>query len=170
MWDDHEIANNEWTDGAEDHQTDREGRYSDRVRAAIRAYHEWLPTREPATVDPGAPAVAYNRTVHFGDVASFVVMETRLVARTDPNANPAGNVFANASREIAASATPAPVDWRGSALERRLDAIGETLEAYRSREDKRMLGDAQTRWIDGRRDGRGTRGCVGRCTRRRASS
>ena len=148
MWDDHEIANNEWTDGAEDHQTDREGRYSHRVRAAIRAYHEWLPTREPATVDPGAPAVAYNRTVHFGDVASFVVMETRLVARTDPNANPAGNVFANASREIAASATPAPVDWRGSALERRLDAIGETLEAYRSREDKRMLGDAQTRWIE----------------------
>ena len=148
MWDDHEIANNEWIDGAEDHQTDREGRYGDRVRAAIRAYHEWLPTREPTVSDPNEPAVGYNRTVHFGDVASFVVMETRLVARTDPNADPAGNVFANASMEIATSATPAPGDWRGSALERRLDAIREELEAYRSREGKRMLGDAQTRWIE----------------------
>ena len=148
MWDDHEIANNEWIDGAEDHQTDREGRYGDRVRAAIRAYHEWLPTREPTVSDPNEPAVGYNRTVHFGDVASFVVMETRLVARTDPNADPAGNVFANASMEIATSAAPAPGDWRGSALERRLDAIREELEAYRSREGKRMLGDAQTRWIE----------------------
>lgn len=148
MWDDHEVANNEWIDGAEDHQTDREGRYGDRVRAAIRAYHEWLPTREPTVSDPNEPAVGYNRTVHFGDVASFVVMETRLVARTDPNADPAGNVFANASMEISTSATPAPGDWRGSALERRLDAIREELEAYRSREGKRMLGDAQTRWIE----------------------
>ena len=118
------------------------------MRAAIRAYHEWLPTREPTVSDPNEPAVGYNRTVHFGDVASFVVMETRLAARTDPNADPAGNVFANASMEIATSATPAPGDWRGSALERRLDAIREELEAYRSREGKRMLGDAQTRWIE----------------------
>ena len=47
MWDDHEIANNPWMNGAEDHQA-WEGDFTTRARAAIRAYHEWLPTREPS--------------------------------------------------------------------------------------------------------------------------
>ena len=84
MWDDHEIANNPWMNGAEDHQA-WEGDFTTRARAAIRAYHEWLPTREPSATgdssgndDSGNADYYYNRTVHFGDVASFVVLETRL--------------------------------------------------------------------------------------------
>lgn len=87
-WATHEVANNEWMRGAEDHQPDVEGGYAARMAAAVRAYHEWLPTREPPGVDVDVNdgetkknmAAAYNRTVHFGDVASITVLETRLTA------------------------------------------------------------------------------------------
>ena len=46
IWDDHEIANNPWMNGAEDHQA-WEGDFHVRAGAAVRAFHEWLPTREP---------------------------------------------------------------------------------------------------------------------------
>ena len=150
MWDDHEVANNEWMRGAEDHQADREGAYADRVTAALRAYHEWLPTREPVgSAGSGDPLVAarYNRTVHFGDVASVIVLETRLTARTDPNVNPAGNVFTNVSREIAGSKTPHPAAWPGSELERRLKRIKSELDGYRSKEEAVIVGQLQLEWV-----------------------
>ena len=47
VWDDHEIANNAWRDGAENHQPDEgEGDYALRRAAAVRAYLEWMPIRE----------------------------------------------------------------------------------------------------------------------------
>ena len=151
MWDDHEIANNPWTNGGENHQPDREGSFATRERAAIRAYHEWLPTREPTNVgnwsDKRNGPFAYNRTVHFGDVISFVVMETRLVARTDPNAAPAGNVFANLTKTFSQNAHPAPARWAGSALEAALRRLASDLDAYRSRDDAYVLGAEQTRWV-----------------------
>lgn len=151
MWDDHEIANNPWTNGGENHQPEREGAYATRERAAIRAYHEWLPTREPTNVgnwsDKQNGPFAYNRTVHFGDVISFVVMETRLVARTDPNANPAGNVFANLTTTFSQNTHPAPARWAGSALEAALRRLASDLDAYRSRDDAYVLGAEQTRWV-----------------------
>jgi alkaline phosphatase D len=143
MWDDHEVTNNEWMSGAEDHQPGLEGPYAVRLAAAVQAYHEWLPTREPT-----GDKAAYNRTVHFGDVASITVLETRLTARTDPNANPAGNVFANVTKEIAHSADHSvPAKWPGSDLERRLLAIKRELDVYREREDKEILGHGQLQWV-----------------------
>jgi len=151
MWDDHEIANNPWTNGGENHQPDREGSFATRERAAIRAYHEWLPTREPTNVgnwsDKRNGPFAYNRTVHFGDVISFVVMETRLVSRTNPNANPAGNVFANLTKTFSQNTHPAPARWAGSALEAALRRLASDLDAYRSRDDAYVLGAEQTRWV-----------------------
>ena len=152
MWDDHEIANNPWMNGAEDHQA-WEGDFKTRARAAIRAYHEWLPTREPGAGSNGeddssdSDSYYYNRTVHFGDVASFHVLETRLTARTDPNANPSGNVWANLTAEIAASDTKAPASWPGSALERRIRDVKTGLDAYRSEENEQMAGPAQLAWL-----------------------
>ena len=147
MWDDHEIANNPWTNGGENHQPDREGSFATRERAAIRAYHEWLPTREPTNggnwSDKRNGPFAYNRTVHFGDVISFVVMETRLVSRTDP----AGNVFANLTKTFSQNAHPAPARWAGSALEAALRRLASDLDAYRSRDDAYVLGAEQTRWV-----------------------
>jgi phosphodiesterase/alkaline phosphatase D-like protein len=155
MWDDHEIANNPWTGGGENHQSGWEGDYETRERNAIRAYHEWLPTREPPSEDwtdlVNGPK-AYNRTLHFGDVVSFIVMETRVLARTNPNANPAGNVFQNLTRTVqraeeADRFSAAPARWPGSGLERTFLNLRRVLDQYRNRDDARLLGRAQLDWI-----------------------
>lgn len=48
VWDDHEVANDTWVGGAENHHEDCQGRFFDREAAAVRAYYEWMPIREPA--------------------------------------------------------------------------------------------------------------------------
>ena len=47
VWDDHEIANDAYRSGAQNHQAD-EGDYAERVRAAVQAYFEWMPIRGTA--------------------------------------------------------------------------------------------------------------------------
>ncbi|HMV69336.1 MAG TPA: alkaline phosphatase D family protein, partial [Myxococcota bacterium] len=44
-WDDHEFADNPRVGGSENHTEGDEGAWSDRVAAALRAYHEWIPSR-----------------------------------------------------------------------------------------------------------------------------
>ncbi|KAF5304986.1 hypothetical protein FQR65_LT18808 [Abscondita terminalis] len=44
IWDDHELANDAWKAGAENHQPN-EGSFSDRKLAALQAYFEWMPIR-----------------------------------------------------------------------------------------------------------------------------
>ncbi len=78
QWDDHEAANDCWKGGAEKHDPKTDGSWADRKAAALKAYYEWMPIREPA---PGKPMEAAYRTFRFGDMASLVMMETRLVAR-----------------------------------------------------------------------------------------
>ncbi len=76
VWDDHETANDSWTGGAEDHQPATEGDWNVRKAAAIKAYYEWMPIREPQ-----GGGFAINRSFDFGDVASLFMLETRLTAR-----------------------------------------------------------------------------------------
>jgi alkaline phosphatase D len=76
VWDDHETANDSWVGGAEDHQPATEGDWNVRKAAAIKAYYEWMPIREP-----GAGSFAINRSFDFGDLASLFMLETRLTAR-----------------------------------------------------------------------------------------
>ena len=47
VWDDHEVANDTWMTGAENHQPATEGDFATRKAAALRAYYEWMPIREP---------------------------------------------------------------------------------------------------------------------------
>ena len=76
VWDDHETANDSWKAGAQNHQPATEGDWSVRKAAAIKAYYEWMPIREPA--DGG---FAIQRSFDFGDLASLFMLETRLTAR-----------------------------------------------------------------------------------------
>ena len=46
-WDDHEIANDAWLEGAENHDPASEGEYQARKLAAIQAWYEWQPVRPP---------------------------------------------------------------------------------------------------------------------------
>ncbi len=78
VWDDHEVANDCWIGGAPEHDPKPDGPWSDREAAAVRAYYEWMPIREP---EPGKAFEAINRSFQFGDLASLIMLETRLVAR-----------------------------------------------------------------------------------------
>ncbi|HVV34490.1 MAG TPA: alkaline phosphatase D family protein [Vitreimonas sp.] len=78
VWDDHEVANDSWTGGAENHQPN-EGSWPDRKHAALQAYYEWMPIREPQA---GKAFEAINRSFQFGDLFTLIMLETRLLART----------------------------------------------------------------------------------------
>jgi alkaline phosphatase D len=80
VWDDHETANNSHVTGAENHQPETEGLWEDRKAAAVQAYFEWLPVREPA---PGLARYAIYRKFDIGDLATLFMIETRLIARGD---------------------------------------------------------------------------------------
>ena len=78
VWDDHETANDSFALGAQNHQPE-EGDWAERKAVALKAYFEWMPIRDPK---PGqGMAEAANRSFHFGDVASLIMLETRLAAR-----------------------------------------------------------------------------------------
>jgi alkaline phosphatase D len=69
-WDDHEVANDAWSGGAENHTPDTEGDYSVRRAAAHKAYFEWMPVRA------GAGGTIYRR-VRFGRLAELSMLDLR---------------------------------------------------------------------------------------------
>ncbi|MDY0056100.1 MAG: alkaline phosphatase D family protein, partial [Methyloversatilis sp.] len=77
VWDDHEIANDTWRDGAENHSEGLEGVFAERRAAAIKAYHEWMPTR---VADPAQPERIY-RSFRFGNLLSLHMLDTRVIGR-----------------------------------------------------------------------------------------
>lgn len=83
-WDDHESANNPWTGGAQNHQSDKEGEWAKRRGASIRAYYEWMPLREPEWLaSKGRSRMQFWRSYSFGDLATMVTLETRHTARAE---------------------------------------------------------------------------------------
>ncbi len=80
-WDDHESTNNAYRNGAENHNPEEnEGVWSDRKQAAVQAYLEWMPVRDP---DVGKPREALYRRYDFGKTASVICLESRLTGRSD---------------------------------------------------------------------------------------
>jgi alkaline phosphatase D len=77
VWDDHEIANDTWKDGAENHDPASEGEFTVRRAAALQAFHEWLPIRAP---DPRRPQ-QINRSFAFGNLLALHMLDTRVIAR-----------------------------------------------------------------------------------------
>ncbi len=79
IWDDHEVANDTYKDGAENHN-EGEGDFHIRQKAAMRAYYEWLPIRENAATAQGK----IYRTFELGDHASLIMLDTRHIGRDKP--------------------------------------------------------------------------------------
>jgi hypothetical protein len=77
IWDDHETANDAFGGGAENHDPLTEGSWTNRVAAALQAYYEWQPIREP---QGGDLRKAY-RSFDFGNLLSLHMLETRLTSR-----------------------------------------------------------------------------------------
>ena len=89
IWDDHETANDSWKGGAENHQSATEGDWIARRDAALKAYYEWIPIREPGQrqLSDGAtassPLTQGYRSFSFGEVLALHMLETRLTARDE---------------------------------------------------------------------------------------
>jgi alkaline phosphatase D len=83
VWDDHEIANDAWTDGAQNHNPELgEGEWSVRKRAAIRAYFEWMPIREWQH----RPDARIFRQFRIGTLADLLMLDTRHFGRAQQSA------------------------------------------------------------------------------------
>lgn len=72
QWDDHELANDAWKDGAENHQRETEGEWSVRKAIAERVYREWMPVSD----------AAYN-SFQIGSLATLFRPETRITGRVE---------------------------------------------------------------------------------------
>lgn len=99
VWDDHEVANDTWRNGAQNHTPDAEGDFAQRRAQAYQAYFEWMPVRRP---NPWfEPTRIYRRFV-FGDLVDLAVLDLRqyrdeqvpnldLAAVNDPDRTMAGS-------------------------------------------------------------------------------
>jgi len=74
VWDDHEIANDSYKEGAQNHDA-TEGDFAVRTEVALQAYFEWLPIR------PIADKKKIYRSFDFGNLVSLHMLETRLFGR-----------------------------------------------------------------------------------------
>jgi alkaline phosphatase D len=75
VWDDHEIANDAWRDGAQNHQESIEGPYNERQLRARRTYFEWLP------VDANE-GMGVRRSLSLGQMADLFLLDGRLEGRS----------------------------------------------------------------------------------------
>lgn len=76
IWDDHELANDAWEKGAENHQSDTEGDFLERKLAALAAYFEWMPIRP---IDD--QHIKIYRQFDFGTLVQLTMLDTRIIAR-----------------------------------------------------------------------------------------
>ncbi|MBW3128429.1 alkaline phosphatase D family protein [Hymenobacter profundi] len=73
VWDDHEVTNDAYTDGAENHQAN-EGSFAQRKQFAQQVWHEYLPARV-------SDKTKIYRRFDLGGLANLLMLDTRLVGR-----------------------------------------------------------------------------------------
>ena len=79
VWDDHDLINGIWRDGASSHDPSK-GSFTARRDAAIQAWQEWLPIRVP---DPLQPQKIFRR-FEFGNLATLHMLDARQLGRDAP--------------------------------------------------------------------------------------
>lgn len=77
VWDDHEVANDTYKDGAENHTATTEGSFAARRAAAIQAWHEWMPVRAP----DASNLMKIYRSFDFGGLTALHMLDTRVIGR-----------------------------------------------------------------------------------------
>jgi alkaline phosphatase D len=94
-WDDHEVANDAWKHGAENHTPGDgdggEGSFKARRARAHRAYDEWMPARLDGSVRIGDGSRLFRR-LRFGTLAELSMLDLRTYR----------------SKQVASPAPPAP--------------------------------------------------------------
>ena len=86
IWDDHEVVNDIWDDGAAGHGS-RDGNFASRRAAGMRAYLEWMPVRE--TIREGR--VSLYRAIEVGDLVDILLVDTRLESRDEQGVDTAAD-------------------------------------------------------------------------------
>lgn len=74
-WDDHEVTNDRWRAGAENHNAG-EGSFAARQQAAYRAYDEWMPIRLSGTAALRDGHRIYRR-LRYGQLAELTMLDLR---------------------------------------------------------------------------------------------
>jgi alkaline phosphatase D len=98
VWDDHEVANDAYDGGAENHDPATEGRWEARRDAALQAWHEWMPVRT------GADRARIYRSFDFGNLVHLHMLDTRLIGREEQVSLPALAGLAGPAAQSAARA------------------------------------------------------------------
>jgi alkaline phosphatase D len=132
-WDDHETTNDAYKDGAENHSPATEGTWTARKAAALQAYYEWMPIRDPA---PGKAFEAINRSFDWGDLATIAMLETRLLART---------LQLDYSKDIDLVAMPNPASPTGTSM---VPDLAGFKTAKLNNPSRELLGQTQQDWLD----------------------
>ena len=78
VWDDHETANNSYSNGAQNHTPSNEGPWASRKAAGQQANDEWLPKR---LIEPANPNKIW-RKISYGNLADIFMLDTRLYDRS----------------------------------------------------------------------------------------
>ncbi|MFV0249149.1 MAG: alkaline phosphatase D family protein [Tenacibaculum sp.] len=76
VWDDHEICNNTYLEGAQNHN-DGEGNFYHRLADAVQAYSEYIPVKSANTK---LNKIIY-RNVKIGDLINLFMIDTRVIGR-----------------------------------------------------------------------------------------
>ncbi|MBY0435520.1 MAG: alkaline phosphatase D family protein, partial [Cyclobacteriaceae bacterium] len=98
IWDDHEIANNSYVTGAQNHQPE-EGDYEKRKAAARQTYYEWMPIRESGEL---------YRSYSFGPLADVIMLDERLAGRSPEIKDMRDPTYKSDQRSMLGSAQ---LDW-----------------------------------------------------------
>lgn len=127
IWDDHEVANDTYKAGAENHTPESEGAFVTRKAAALQAYYEWLPIR---VQNPNDLAQAY-RSFDFGNLLSLHVLESRVLARDES--------AAGKQEQLALISDPT-----------QLAKAMADLTATLADPNRKLIGDTQMGWLQGK--------------------
>ncbi len=104
IWDDHEIANNAYISGAQNHQED-EGEYANRRAIARQVYYEWMPVREQEEL---------YRSFSFGNLVDLYMLDERLAGRSMQVAGTGEEAYGDSSRTMLGKAQ---FDWLTDGLQ-----------------------------------------------------
>ena len=147
VWDDHEIANNAFRSGAENHNPELgEGDYADRKRAALTAYFEWMPIRD-ADDHQGFRHLAY------GDLADLILLDTRSWGRDLQIASQRDPEYVRSDRQLLGADQEAWLATIMRSSSARWRFIGQQvmvgpLPLYFNPDDWRGYPAARTRFLD----------------------
>ena len=74
VWDDHESANDAYTDGAQNHDPETQGSWQQRKEVSKRVHGEWMPVRNDENGN-------IYRSIEVGDLVRVSMLDTRLEGR-----------------------------------------------------------------------------------------